>query len=153
MRFALLASRFLRQRLTIMRESWMLRWDSSMNWSTKQHEQHKNGAPSKRNNQARRSQSNEKQRKKQATHRSLIKTHAKRTPHARKKIQRLHKCPRRSRVSCATVHSWPTCSEPPRRTMVAVRALGQPVNKFQRSLPSCLSSNLAQCPTTSGVMP
>ena len=37
--------------------------------------------------------------------------------------------------------------------MVAVRALGQPVKRFQRSFPSCFSSNFSQCPTTSAVMP
>lgn len=35
----------------------------------------------------------------------------------------------------------PTCSEPPRSTKVAVRALGHPVNKLYRSPPTWISDN------------
>mmetsp|Transcript_46881 Transcript_46881/g.95516 ORF Transcript_46881/g.95516 Transcript_46881/m.95516 type:complete len:301 (-) Transcript_46881:957-1859(-) len=45
------------------------------------------------------------------------------------------------------------CSAPPRRTMVAVFASGQPVNRLYRSAPTCFSSNSAHSPRTSGFRP
>mmetsp|Transcript_1370 Transcript_1370/g.4191 ORF Transcript_1370/g.4191 Transcript_1370/m.4191 type:complete len:216 (+) Transcript_1370:453-1100(+) len=42
------------------------------------------------------------------------------------------------------------CSEPPRSTMVAVLAPGQPVKTLKRSPPTCFSSNEAHVPQTPG---
>mmetsp|Transcript_5567 Transcript_5567/g.14421 ORF Transcript_5567/g.14421 Transcript_5567/m.14421 type:complete len:268 (+) Transcript_5567:196-999(+) len=42
------------------------------------------------------------------------------------------------------------CSAPPRSTMVAVLAWGQPVKRLYLSFPTCFSSNLAHAPSTPG---
>mmetsp|Transcript_1085 Transcript_1085/g.2310 ORF Transcript_1085/g.2310 Transcript_1085/m.2310 type:complete len:268 (-) Transcript_1085:540-1343(-) len=45
------------------------------------------------------------------------------------------------------------CSEPPLRTIVDVRLFGQPVNKLNRSSPTCFSSKSPHVPNTPSNMP